>query len=333
MPRPPITILDIAASLGISKTAVSAALSGTGRVSATTRERVLAEADRLGYVTNRAAQRLRGGEHGAIGLRVPTDLQSLAFYMEFAFGVADFAAEAGRDLVLFTGDPHRSSRELPVDGLLVLDPVRDDPFAVLATSAKLPWVSVGPYTGAGAEGLAGSIAVDHHALTQRVLDRLQRSGSGRPALVAIDPARAPLWGAQVLSGYADWCATHAVAPLVLDCAVEPSDARLQELVGAVASDGDHDAVVWVAQGLAARALALADRDTPADDSRTLRMATLAGDLRAESGVADLVSADLRPRAYGHAAAEVLERALSGGPERLDHVTHRAEIVGPLGHGH
>ena len=57
MPRPPITILDIAASLGISKTAVSAALSGTGRVSAATRERVLAEADRLGYVTNRAAPR------------------------------------------------------------------------------------------------------------------------------------------------------------------------------------------------------------------------------------------------------------------------------------
>ena len=63
------TIVDIARELGISKSAVANVLSGTGRFSAETSAMVHATAERLGYVSNRAARTLRTGRIGAYGLR------------------------------------------------------------------------------------------------------------------------------------------------------------------------------------------------------------------------------------------------------------------------
>src|SRR5690606_4057374 len=56
----PITLLDVARAAGVSKTTVSDALSGRGRLPAATRERVSAVARELGYVANRSARNLRG---------------------------------------------------------------------------------------------------------------------------------------------------------------------------------------------------------------------------------------------------------------------------------
>lgn len=53
------TMQDIADSVGVSVSAVSLALSGKARVSKETAERIQAEANRLGYVANKAASALR----------------------------------------------------------------------------------------------------------------------------------------------------------------------------------------------------------------------------------------------------------------------------------
>jgi LacI family transcriptional regulator len=54
-----VTILDIAQAVGLSKTTVSDALSGSGRLPNTTRELVRREAEKLGYAANPHAQGLR----------------------------------------------------------------------------------------------------------------------------------------------------------------------------------------------------------------------------------------------------------------------------------
>jgi len=46
---PTLTLAELAGRMGLAKSTVSRALSGTGRVSAATRERVRREAERLGY--------------------------------------------------------------------------------------------------------------------------------------------------------------------------------------------------------------------------------------------------------------------------------------------
>ncbi len=65
-----ITIHDVALAAGVSVSTVSLVLSGKGRISAATGERVNAAIEQLGFVRNRQASALRGGQSGVIGLIV-----------------------------------------------------------------------------------------------------------------------------------------------------------------------------------------------------------------------------------------------------------------------
>ena len=66
-----VTILDVARQTGLSKTTVSAALTGNGRLSETTRELVLREAQKLGYQADYFAQGLRKKNNDLIGFFSP----------------------------------------------------------------------------------------------------------------------------------------------------------------------------------------------------------------------------------------------------------------------
>lgn len=66
---------------------VSLVLSGKGRISSATGERVNQAIEQLGFVRNRRAAALRGGQSGVIGLIV-SDL-SKPFYAELTAGLTD----------------------------------------------------------------------------------------------------------------------------------------------------------------------------------------------------------------------------------------------------
>ncbi len=66
-PKTP-TILDIAAAAGVSKSAVSRALSGQGEVSPESRKRIEATAKRLGYVANAMARSLVSSRTKTLGV-------------------------------------------------------------------------------------------------------------------------------------------------------------------------------------------------------------------------------------------------------------------------
>jgi len=68
--RKNVTISDIAAVLGISKATVSLAINNDPRVAASTRKKVLAKVESLGYVYNRGAAGLSTGRSNTIGLAV-----------------------------------------------------------------------------------------------------------------------------------------------------------------------------------------------------------------------------------------------------------------------
>lgn len=315
-----VTIVDIARALGISKTAVSSALHGRGRVSDDTRQRVLAQAEQMGYVSNRAAQRLRGGRHGAIGLHLPADLRELAFYMEFAFGVADVAAATGHDLLLRTADTARGARPA-IDGLLVVDPTPESFPGAIAGIGEAPVVAVGEYRGAERDRVAAWIAADHRGLAGEVLDALAAGGVRRPALAAIEQPREPLWAADVVAGYEDWCGRTGAEALVLRVPVLPSDVEIAAALAAAEAAG-RDGVLWIAQGIVPHALALQAQGVGAG----LQFATMA----AEHGPARTVGVDLRPREYGRAAARLMLRVLDGEAAPGEHLVHEAEIVTPSG---
>ena len=70
-PRRRPTITDVAREAGVAASTVSRAFTRPGRVNATTRDHVLAVAERLGYAPNPAAQALESGRSNTVALVVP----------------------------------------------------------------------------------------------------------------------------------------------------------------------------------------------------------------------------------------------------------------------
>lgn len=96
-----VTINDVAHAAGVSVATVSLVLSGKGRISTATGERVSQAIEHLGFVRNRQAASLRGGQTGVIGLIVG-DLCA-PFYAELAAGLIEALESQGKMVFLTQG--------------------------------------------------------------------------------------------------------------------------------------------------------------------------------------------------------------------------------------
>ncbi|POP47171.1 Mal regulon transcriptional regulator MalI [Superficieibacter electus] len=120
-----ITINDVAQAAGVSVSTVSLVLSGKGRISSATGERVNQAIEHLGFVRNRQAASLRGGHSGVIGLIV-SDLRA-PFYAELTAGITARLESQGR-MVFLIQSAGEADRLLPrlemlisqgVDGVII----------------------------------------------------------------------------------------------------------------------------------------------------------------------------------------------------------------------
>lgn len=92
------TLHDVAAAANVSMMTVSRALNGHDRVSQETRDRVLAEAERLGYRPSSTARSLRANQSFLIGVFSPNMMMPL--HSELVLGAQEAAAEHGYQLLL-----------------------------------------------------------------------------------------------------------------------------------------------------------------------------------------------------------------------------------------
>lgn len=90
------SVKDVAALAGVSASTVSNFLNHPDLLSTTTRERVQAAIDQLGYVPNESARQLRAGESRTIAL-ILLDAW-LPYFSELARGVEDVTGEGGWSL-------------------------------------------------------------------------------------------------------------------------------------------------------------------------------------------------------------------------------------------
>ncbi|MFW6060632.1 MAG: LacI family DNA-binding transcriptional regulator, partial [Phycisphaeraceae bacterium] len=119
-----VTIRDVAREAGVSDTTVSLALRPKSRISDATRQRVLEAAQRLSYVPDRAAQRLRTGASRALGFLV-NDLTN-PFYARMIRRAGEVARDRAYELTVGESrwDPARELTaaqhmiEARVDGML-----------------------------------------------------------------------------------------------------------------------------------------------------------------------------------------------------------------------
>ncbi|MEZ2388183.1 LacI family DNA-binding transcriptional regulator [bacterium RCC_150] len=147
-----VTLKDVAAHAGVSRTTASYVVTGEGRVSQKTRERVAASMKELGYVYNRGAASLRTQRSSTIGV-VVTNIAS-PFFGELLVGLEDELRAAGfLSLIVATGDdPARQEqiitelREHQIAGLAVV-PASGSPKELLDTIAasRVPHVFMTRY--------------------------------------------------------------------------------------------------------------------------------------------------------------------------------------------
>jgi LacI family transcriptional regulator len=104
-----VSVIDVARHAGVSLGTVSNVLNRPDRVSPTTRKRVLAAIDELGFVRNEAARQLRAGRSRTIGL-VVLDIGN-PFFTDLAAGVEVAAATAGLSVVLCNSGESKTREE------------------------------------------------------------------------------------------------------------------------------------------------------------------------------------------------------------------------------
>jgi DNA-binding LacI/PurR family transcriptional regulator len=171
------TIRDVAREAGVSVTTVSHAMNNKGRLDIRTRERVIEVANRLGYVPNRAAQRLVSGKSLTIGLLLPPSTSEQVFATDLhapaITAAAHAAVEAGYALTIMpqlptdgTLGPH------VVDGVLVLEPQPDDARITGLRRLNLPFVAVG-------DAVPDGYSVHAHEVdgARQLLDHLRSLGA------------------------------------------------------------------------------------------------------------------------------------------------------------
>jgi DNA-binding LacI/PurR family transcriptional regulator len=326
MGKPQPTIVDLARDLGISKTTVSDALSGRGRVSEETRRLVAEAAARIGYVGNRAARSLRSSSNGAIGLHIPPIVRNFAFYMDFAFGAAHAAAELDVDLTLFARDPAVSARRgFPVDGALVVDPLRDDPTMDRLLDAGVPVVTVGYDLGESAARVSGVIEAQHGDTTRIVLDALWESGVRRPAFLGSDALFFSSWAQDVSDAVNAWYSSRGIDPAVglVPVTAEPDEIR-DTVVDLVGREG-VDALVCGPQGFAARALPVLE-SLGVHVGSDFPLASLVGDPVTESNNPDITCAEIDPWGLGISSARLLaDILLAGGDGTVPYRSHPSHV--------
>lgn len=115
-----VTQLDVARRAGVGRRTVSNVVTGFPYVSKDVRERVLQAIDELGYVPNRAAQRLRTGRSGFIALLVPE--VGVGYFGEISNLIVEEAAGRGLGTVVAQTRGSRDRELNEIERILAVQP-------------------------------------------------------------------------------------------------------------------------------------------------------------------------------------------------------------------
>ena len=173
-----MTIDDVAAALGVSKATVSRAITGNGRISSETRERILYYMDKHNFRPNAIAQNLAAKQTLNIAFTVPSEREfsEIPFFLRCLIAVSDTASRRSYDVVIVPCEGsdisgvERVVGNQKVDGVIVSRNTDD--------SAMLDYLLASgiPFTLIGSTDRPGVIQIDNdhrgacRELTSRLLD-------------------------------------------------------------------------------------------------------------------------------------------------------------------
>ena len=315
-----VGIKDVAAAAGVSITTVSHALNGKGRLTPATRERVQRIAAEMGYQPSALARGRAGGRTGMLALTVsvvdnPLPVADFDYFMQVMNTATSTALERGYSLTLLPAQARGDLLDrLPLDGAIVMDPVRADPIVDRLARRTIPIVT----TGRQPEGAGNAYWVDndHVAGTRAMLDHLAQAGGRRVGLLTVPDLSS--YSIDVLATYTRWCQERDQEPLVSlvpgRLSEESAFAAATEILDAAdPPDAIYGALDRLALGVLHAAAAKGIR-VPED----LRVAGCTDSEASRAARPSLTALNLNPERIGEEAVELLVGLIEGGEPAEDH---------------
>ena len=184
------TIDDVAKALGLSKSTVSRSISGKGRISADTRQKVLDYIEENNYRPNPLAKGLSESRTYNVGWVIPGDdhLTSLHFYQRCLQGVISAAAKADYDVLITTigkddvSGLKRITENHKVDGVILGRTLRKDKAIKYLKEQGIAFVVVGSTEEKGVI----QVDNDHVAACRELTSILRMKGVKRAAFICGD---------------------------------------------------------------------------------------------------------------------------------------------------
>ncbi|AQT75384.1 LacI family DNA-binding transcriptional regulator [Streptomyces sp. fd1-xmd] len=335
-PLPRVRLVDVAREAGLSKTTVSAALNGTGRLSPEVREKARETARRMGYRPNAAARRLRAGRARLIGYVVgefadaPWNFLESPYFARLTAATAATSLRRGYAVVLLPAGSLQSEwADLSLDAVVVADPVADDPVVEDLLAARIP-----VFSDRSVEGRPGAywVDVDAGGAVRGALDHVREQGARRPVVVV--PDSTTRFHTEVFAAHEAWCAAHGVPVRVVRAGGPGNGPVIRAVETALTGDSAADSAADRARPDALLVVAEASPPLVLDATRRLGyevpgdllLVCVSEDVTAEHTQPPVTTLSLRPEAIAEAGIETLVAVLEHGdreaagvlvPTRLD----------------
>lgn len=182
-----MTIDDIARDLGISKTTVSRAISGKGRIGQETRDRVLRYINENNYRPSAIAKGLAQSRTFNIAFVMPGEFSNaeLPFFQKCMWGISTMASRRDYDVIISMvedGDISRLVRLIDhhkIDGVILSRTVERDETAAYLLSNHIPFVTVGSTK----EDAVIQIDNDHFGACRELTSILLHKGIRKMAMI------------------------------------------------------------------------------------------------------------------------------------------------------
>ena len=301
-----ITIDDVARALGISKTTVSRAISGKGRVGDDTRLRVLEYIEEHNYRPNLMARALAQQKTYNIGVIWPDDYNAvdLPFFQRCMIGMSEVTAGYGYDIIvsLVSGDDFSGLRRIidnhKVDGIILTRTLVHDRPARFLKESGIPFVAVG----SSDDKDIISVDNDNYSACKELTSILIAKGLKRLALIGGSTEH--IITRTRYQGFAD---AFSDADINIDNSLIYLDVETMSKVGNILKDlrkKNIDGVICMDDNIAGEVIARC-RDEHIKIPDDLRVASFYNSSILESAIPSVTSLNFNDRNLGAVAAKTL----------------------------
>ncbi|WP_085991665.1 catabolite control protein A [Oceanobacillus senegalensis] len=181
-----ITIYDVAREANVSMATVSRVVNGNPNVKPTTRKKVLATIERLGYRPNAVARGLASKKTTTVGAIIP-DISSI-FFSELARGIEDIATMYKYNVILSNSDQNKDKEialintmlEKQVDGILFMGGTITDDHLQQFKTANVPVILAATYDDTKEMAM---VNIDYEEAAYEVTKYFIEKGKTHPAFV------------------------------------------------------------------------------------------------------------------------------------------------------